>query len=172
MKNNHALGITFAVLLAFVLSAPAADKGKDHEKKNSKDSSAAEHRPSGGPEERNGAHGKIEAAISPSEREVIRAFVDQRSEKPGRKAKRLPPGLAKKLARGGKLPPGWEKKLHPGEIVTAEIWSESHPLPKEIIVKLPPPPVGTILIAVEGKVARVLEKTREILDVFDVLPRP
>src|SRR5688500_8166352 len=31
----------------------------------------------------------------------------------GNRYKNLPPGLQKKLARGGSLPPGWEKKLEP-----------------------------------------------------------
>ena len=31
----------------------------------------------------------------------------------GARFKNLPPGLQKKLARGGSLPPGWEKKIEP-----------------------------------------------------------
>jgi hypothetical protein len=31
----------------------------------------------------------------------------------GTRYKNLPPGLQKKLARGGSLPPGWEKKMEP-----------------------------------------------------------
>ena len=31
----------------------------------------------------------------------------------GGRYKNLPPGLQKKLARGGSLPPGWEKKMEP-----------------------------------------------------------
>ena len=31
----------------------------------------------------------------------------------GSRYKNLPPGLQKKLARGGSLPPGWEKKIEP-----------------------------------------------------------
>jgi hypothetical protein len=30
------------------------------------------------------------------------------------------------------------------------------------------PPVGTVTVAVSGKVVRLVEATREILDVFDV----
>jgi hypothetical protein len=37
-----------------------------------------------------------------------------------------------------------------------------------VIVQLPPPPPGTVLVAIEGKVARLLLATREILDVFEV----
>jgi hypothetical protein len=41
-------------------------------------------------------------------------------------------------------------------------------LPQEVVVKLPAQPPGTILIAIGGKVARLLAATREILDVFEV----
>ncbi len=80
----------------------------------------------------------------------------------------MPPGLAKKVARGGELPPGWQKKCVKGEILPVEVTKQCHPLPPEVVVKLPPPPAGTILITVDGKVVRLLEATREILDVFEV----
>ncbi|PYM11878.1 MAG: hypothetical protein DME18_12785 [Verrucomicrobia bacterium] len=117
---------------------------------------------------------KAEFGITTSERKVIQEYcvsVETRGKK-GRKAKSLPPGLAKKAARGGKLPPGWEKKVVKTQIMPPEVFKECHPLPKEVVVRLPAPPVGTVLVAVEGKVVRLLEATREILDVFDVLPRP
>ena len=168
MKNRIKFNAILAVSLGLAFFTLAADKGKPHEKKDSKEAAVAEHPQSGDSVERRGA--APETAISPSEREIIRTFVDQRTTKPGEKAHRLPPGLAKKMARGGKLPPGWEKKLQPGQVVSADIWSETHSLPKEILAKLPPPPPGTILVAVEGRVARIIEKTREILDVFDAVP--
>jgi hypothetical protein len=37
------------------------------------------------------------------------------------------------------------------------------------MVKLPPPPPGTILLAVDGTVLRLGYPTYEILDVFNVL---
>jgi hypothetical protein len=36
------------------------------------------------------------------------------------------------------------------------------------VVKLPPPPAGTITVAISGKVVRLAKATREILDVFDL----
>ena len=80
----------------------------------------------------------------------------------------LPPGLQKKVARGGSLPPGWQKKCQKGEVLPVEVFEKCTPLPKEVIVKLPPPPQGTILVTIDGKVVRLLNATREILDVFDV----
>ena len=49
-----------------------------------------------------------------------------------------------------------------------DLYGHCEPLPKELTVKLPPPPAGTILITIDGKVARLVKATREILDVFDV----
>jgi hypothetical protein len=116
----------------------------------------------------------VKVIISPEEREVIQNYVTVRTTptKPGKKPKGLPPGLAKKLERGGKLPPGWEKKCVPGAIMPPEIYQECKRLPQAIVVKLPPPPPGTILVAIEGKVARLMKATHEILDVFDLLVPP
>ena len=117
----------------------------------------------------------VRVVISPSEREVIRNYVTERTTpaKPGKKAKGLPPGLAKKLERGGQLPPGWEKKCVVGQIMPPEVYRECEPLPRAVISRLPPPPPGTILVAIDGKVARLIKATHEILDIFDVpLPLP
>ncbi len=55
---------------------------------------------------------EVKVDISPSEREIIRTHVHACTTAEGRrkKAKGLPPGLAKEVARGGELPPGWQKK--------------------------------------------------------------
>jgi len=107
------------------------------------------------------------------ERQVIQGYVasyviEEKGHGKGKKPKKLPPGLQKKLDRGGSLPPGWEKKLKKGEIVSAEVYEQCHPLPHEVILKLPPQPPGTVMIAIGGKVARLLAATREVLDVFEV----
>ena len=111
----------------------------------------------------------VNVTIGTSEREVIRTYARGCTEAPkGRKAKGLPPGLAKKAARGGELPPGWQKKCMRGEVLPAEVYRHCQTLPHEILVKLPPPPTGTILVAIDGKVMRLIRATREILDVFDL----
>ena len=43
---------------------------------------------------------------SPRDIEVIRTHYSQQSSS-------LPPGLQKKVARGGQLPPGWQRKMQP-----------------------------------------------------------
>jgi hypothetical protein len=111
----------------------------------------------------------VDVKIGAPEQKVIHEYVHAREERhEGKKPKGLPPGLAKKVARGGELPPGWQKKVVPGQIMSEEVFKQCHPLPQELIVKLPPPPVGTITVAISGKLVRLAKATREILDVFDV----
>ena len=84
------------------------------------------------------------------------------------KKKSLPPGLAKKLERGGTLPPGWQKKVARGEVMDYEVYSQSLPLPEEILKKLPPGPDGIVLRKVGKKIVRLIEATRTIVDQFDL----
>ncbi len=110
--------------------------------------------------------------ISDDERRVIRDYYGrhpwseegQGSSKP----KKLPPGLQKKVARGGELPPGWQKKMARGQMLPHDIYVHHFPLPDDILRRLPRPPHGTETIRVEGKIVRVISATREILDVFDL----
>ncbi|GAA5495378.1 hypothetical protein Rhal01_01553 [Rubritalea halochordaticola] len=51
---------------------------------------------------------------------------------PYRSTKGLPPGLAKKVARGGELPPGWQKKLVPGYRFEDNLWKQLVPLPDDL----------------------------------------
>ena len=116
----------------------------------------------------NGPSVKVNVTIGAPERDVIRAYVRSCAETPKKGKKSLPPGLAKKVAAGGDLPPGWQKKCVRGAILPIEVHRHCHPLPAEIVVKLPAPPAGTILVAIDGKVVRLAKATREILDVFEV----
>ena len=84
------------------------------------------------------------------------------------KHKGLPPGLAKKVERGGELPPGWQKKLVRGEVLDEDIYSRGVMLSDEERGGIPPSPAGTSLLRVEDKIIRVMDATRTILDVFDV----
>jgi len=142
MNITKVLSLICALTLVACGTALAQDKGKKKEKSG---------------------------AITPGERDAIRAYCVQfeKRGRKGKKAKSLPPGLAKKVARGGRLPPGWEKKLVVGEIVPEPVFKECQPLPPEIVIKLPAPPPETILRAIEGRILRLHEKTLEILDVFD-----
>jgi hypothetical protein len=122
----------------------------------------------------------VHVTINPRERDIIREYVVRTKSKhggsdhPGQgkgkgNNKGLPPGLAKKVERGHDLPPGWQRKCVPGQVMPAEIYQRCEPLPQEVVVKLPAPPPGTIIVTLEGKAVRLMQATLEILDVFDVL---
>ncbi len=111
--------------------------------------------------------------ISDTERQVITSYVRTCNdpERSGSPRKKLPPGLAKKAARGRELPPAWQAwqtQCVRGQVMPAEVYKECHPLPPEVVVKLPPPPPDTVTVTVSGKVVRLAKATLEILDVFDV----
>jgi len=113
--------------------------------------------------------------FTPSETAEIRAYFRTAPPPPppgppaGKPMKSLPPGLRKKVERGGELPPGWQKKVARGEVMDAQVYAHSRPFPPELVRRLPPPPRGTIVVTVEGKVVRLMEATMTILDVFDLL---
>ncbi len=88
--------------------------------------------------------------------------------KSDRGAESLPPGLQKKVARGGQLPPGWEKKLQKGKLLEPELYDLAQPVPDAIRVTLPVGPNGSVEIRLEGKIVRLHRATHEILDVFDI----
>ena len=88
------------------------------------------------------------------------------SSKKQKKQKKIPKGLQKKLDRGGSLPPGWKKKLQSGEVIDSLTYQSARPLPKEILLKLPKPPQGTIIVEIEGEIIRLLEASLTIVDIL------
>jgi hypothetical protein len=168
MKIIHILSLVGVSLIVAAWPVMGNDKGRNARNEEAPAQTAPVpniHSPQTGKESWKSA----KVAISEDERRVIRNYVENHStEKPGHKAKGLPSGLAKKRAQGGALPPGWEKKCVKGEIMPAQVYGHAQPLPPEIIVKLPSPPEGTILISIDSKIARLAKATPEILDVFDV----
>jgi hypothetical protein len=114
----------------------------------------------------------LNVTLTDQEVVVIRDYYREHPEQtPGgktQKKKKLPPGLQKKLARGGELPPGWQKKVERGEVLDAEVYEHAQPVPVDLARRLPPQPQGTIIVTVEGKLMRLIEATRTILDVFDI----
>lgn len=163
MKTHKKFCFACVILLLAcgMLSAGEQEKKKSKEGKSEEKGESSEGK----------SKGRAESGITDHERRVIQEYYAGR-EKRDKDGKQLPPGLAKKVARGGKLPPGWEKKMVKGETMPVEVFRQCEPLPKEILVQLPAPPAGTITVTVGGKAARLLEATHEILDVFDVLPKP
>jgi hypothetical protein len=76
--------------------------------------------------------------------------------------KSLPQGLQKKLDRGATLPPGWERKLVRGAVMEESIFRES-----EIVI--PVDRDGLLTVRIEGKLIKLVEATREILEVVELL---
>jgi hypothetical protein len=103
----------------------------------------------------------LELEITPLEKEIVKQHLADI-----RAVQRKKP--TKKAARGPKLPPGWQKKIARGAILPPTVYAQAQPLPDVVIRKLPPPPAGTILIILDGKVLRLLEATRTIVDVFEL----
>ena len=109
------------------------------------------------------------------EREIIKnyyhsnegKYIKSKKSKKSKK-KKLPPGLRKKIERGGDLPPGWQKKVARGEVLDPEVYKHAEPLPPDLIEKLPPQPEDAEFLRVKGKIIRILKATRTILDVFDI----
>jgi hypothetical protein len=73
--------------------------------------------------------------------------------------KQLPPGLQKKVNRGGELPPGWAKKMEVGKPLDKEVYEH-----RKIIS--PVDDKGLLTIEVDGKLVRLYEATREIVKIL------
>lgn len=82
------------------------------------------------------------------------------------KQKSLPPGLRKKLERGGELPPGWQKKVARGEVIDRELYLMSRDLPEDLLGRLPRSLDGTSLRQIDDRIFRVMDATNTVLDVF------
>ena len=75
------------------------------------------------------------------------------------KEKRLPPGLQKKLERGGELPPGWQKKRIKGQIIDRELYRHARILsPTDIY--------GREIIRLDDQTMRIIRATGEIIHIF------
>lgn len=85
-----------------------------------------------------------------------------------KKQKSLPPGLQKKLARGGELPPGWQKKVARGEVLDMTLYRQSRTLPEGLLNRLSTGPADTELRQLDDRVMRLMDDTRDILDVLQV----
>ena len=86
-------------------------------------------------------------------------------------AKQLPPGLQKKLARGGSLPPGWQMKLQRGEVIDRETYREAERMPDELLRRVTGREDAVELLRVGDRILRVMEGRGTILDVIDLSDR-
>lgn len=65
-------------------------------------------------------------------------------------------------------PPGWYKRVSRGCVMPYDIYAYREPVPQYVLVQMPPQPPGVVHIMVGGKVIRLMEATRTIMDVFDI----
>ena len=156
----------FVIFLCLSVAAPTVQAKQHKEDRKQKLSSKKETKGNDDP--------LLNFRITTGEQEIIREYFRSVGGPPsgvpgpGKKKKNLPPGLRKKLARGGGLPPGWQRKVARGEVMDDEVFWYSQPLPPDLIEQLPKQPPGTIIITIEGKAVRLLEATRMIIDVLDI----
>ncbi len=95
----------------------------------------------------------VSVVFSSKEISIIGAWYKDQGSSQGKKVKKakgLPPGIAKNLARGKPLPPGIAKRY----------------LPSGLLSLLPRPPRGFERIIVDGKVLLVEIATRVIHDIL------
>jgi len=75
------------------------------------------------------------------------------------KNKPLPPGLQKNVEQGKPLPPGWQKKLAKEEIMDEDVYRHGQ-------IAVPVDSHGLVTISIEGKLVRLIEDTREIVEIL------
>lgn len=90
------------------------------------------------------------------------------AKKAGDGGSELPAGLQKKADNGGALPSGWQKRLKKGEVLEPEVVKQGRPVSEKVRAALPVGAKGSIDLTLDGKVIRLDEKTRKVLDVFEV----
>ena len=91
-----------------------------------------------------GSQVAVSVVFSTGERRVIREYYAPRY-------KSLPPGLQKKVARGGALPPGWQKKMQP--------------FPVEVERRLEPLPSGYGRGVIDGHAVIYSTRSHTVIDV-------
>ncbi len=96
---------------------------------------------------------------SQREREALRTHMSRRDYES------LPPGLQKKVARGGKLPPGWQKKLQKGQRLPDDVYYNSQRLPVYDDIRHID---GISDVIIDNEVVRVIDATQTIIDVFGI----
>ena len=87
------------------------------------------------------------------------------------KMKSLPPGLQKKLARGGELPPGWQDKVRRGEVLDSDLYRSGERLPRRYLENLGYDSEAAELILLGDRVVRVAQGRGTVLDIIDLTDR-
>jgi len=114
-------------------------------------------------------------ALPKRDRDLIRDYIRVEGvpgydRYPGQSGQRkdLPPGLQKKMARGGSLPPGWRDKVVRGEVLPSEFRQYAYPLPADLYDRLGYSRTGIEFLVLEDRLVRLAEGRGTVLDVIDI----
>ena len=166
--------LSLLVVMTLALSLPASAKKKQKEMKYSESLPSQENQTNRvlAPVYKNQESQKepwLKVKLTIPEKGILFRYADEiNSVGRQNQTRNLPPGLAKKGARGKRLPPGWERDLAAGRTFPQNVYEQSHPIPVHIIQQLPPQPQGTMLVTLNGKIVRLYEATKTIIDVLEL----
>ncbi len=156
-----ALGFAYATPVAAGKPSWAGNGGGNGHGKSEK--SYADNKHGGGKKDRDddrGEHrkwdGKNKTYFESRDRDVVRHYYGDEF----RKGKGCPPGLAKK--HNGCMPPGLAKKWRYGHPLPRDVvW---YPLPKELVIRLPAPPVDYRYVRVASDILMIAVGTNMVVD--------
>lgn len=153
--------LVFAIAIGAFFSVPLMGKGKPH--KHNKVSGVQLVEPA-----KNDKEPWFNFKMTIPEKGTLLRYGDEIIALPRTSNTQLPFGLAKKVARGRRLPPGWQRKISIGRQFPEFAYEHARQLPPYILYQLPKQPEGTALVVIEGKIVRLYEATKTIIDVFDL----
>lgn len=104
-------------------------------------------------------------------RDVLEGHYGAVYESDRRRYKALPPGLQKKLRRGGDLPPGWRDKLVVGDRIDPYLYRHAEHLPSDLLNRLTGRNDGIELLRIGDRIVRVMEGRGTVVDVIDLTDR-
>lgn len=157
MRSMKPALFAFALSLVFAPAAVLAEKGGKHGKGKEE---ARQESPHGRPAP-HGEGARVEFRFAEQDRRVVRDYYGGQA-----RGGNCPPGLAKK--GNGCLPPGQAKKWAMGRPLPRDL--VYYELPPDLVVRLPPPPVGHRYVRVAGDVLLIAVGTSMVVDAIqDIL---
>ncbi len=141
--------VTLSAISVASMQASPYQRGRGQDQNQGRGKGRGEGQDQRGIEEGRGRAAAPVRGFHPADREIIAKYYSGPQS--------LPPGLAKKVARGDRLPPGWQKKLQP--------------FPVALEHQLPPVCGGCVRGVVDGYAVVYDRRTRVVLDIFAAFGR-